>query len=267
MQSRLISHLRPDQILAEIERCPVVYLPLGPIEWHGPHLPVGTDGLNATNAARLAAEATGGLVLPTFFWGTERERSPEVLDWLGFPPDEWIVGMDFPANSLPSLYASEEVFALLVREQIRLALKWGFELVVVISGHGADNHLEVLRRLAAEFNATSPARVLVFLPFVTNTEGIMEVGHASRIETALMLALHSETVNLEALPPAHEKMRNVDWAVVDFETFSGQPAPDRTVHTGDDPRRATAEDGRKTVELAAAQIILQVKEAIQQMDL
>lgn len=267
MQSRLISHLRPDQILAEIESCPVVYLPLGPIEWHGPHLPVGTDGLNAENAARLAAEATGGLVLPTFFWGTERERSPEVLDWLGFPPDEWIVGMDFPANSLPSLYASEEVFALLVREQIRLALKWGFELVVVISGHGADNHLEVLRRLAAEFNATSPTRVLVFLPFVTNTEGIMEVGHASRIETALMLALHPELVDLQALPPANEKMRNVDWAVVDFETFSGQPMPDRTVHAGDDPRLATAEDGQKTVELAAAQIILQVKEAIQQMDL
>lgn len=267
MHSRLIAHLRPDQILAEIERCPVVYFPVGPIEWHGPHMPLGTDALNAENAARLAAEATGGLVLPTFYWGTERERSPEVLDWLGFPPDEWIVGMDFPANSLSSLYASEEVFALVVREQLRLALKWGFRLVVIISGHGADNHLEALRRLAAEFSATSPARVLVFLPFVTNTQGVMEVGHASRIETALMLALHPEMVDIDALPPLPEKMRNIDWAVVDFETFMGRPTPDRTIHPGDDPRLAGAEDGRKTSELAAAQIVGQVNDAIQQMDL
>ena len=126
VETRQIALLRPDQIVQEIERCPLVYLPVGPLEWHGPHLPLGVDALNAEKVAQLSAQKTGGLVLPTFYWGTERERSPEMLKWLGFEGDEWIVGMDFPANALPSMYAAEEVFALLIREQLRSGSPNGF---------------------------------------------------------------------------------------------------------------------------------------------
>ena len=34
-----LERMRPGEILAERARCPIVYLPLGPLEWHGP----GTD--------------------------------------------------------------------------------------------------------------------------------------------------------------------------------------------------------------------------------
>ena len=67
--------LRPDEILAERQRCPVIYLPLGPLEWHGPHLPFGTDPLQAEHTALLLAEKLGGVVHPTLYIGTERERS------------------------------------------------------------------------------------------------------------------------------------------------------------------------------------------------
>jgi creatinine amidohydrolase len=254
--------LRPDQILEEIRRCPLAYIPIGPLEWHGPHLPVGTDAIHAEQSAELAAQETGGLVLPTLYWGTERERSPEVLGWLGFDPDQWVVGMDFPANSLPSLYASEEVFALLVREQLRMAATWGFRLIVLITGHGAENQIAVLERLAAEFSAAGPAKVLVALPFVTNSQGIMEVGHASRIETSVMLAMHPELVNQEALPPLPKPLQNTDWAIVDYETFLGNPTPERTVHAEDDPRRANAETGRVILQKAAAQIAERVKKVL-----
>ena len=115
--------------------------------------------------------STGGLVLPTLYWGTERERAPEMLDWLGFDrqniSSEWI----FPANSLPSMYCSEEVFALLVREQLRLALRMGFRIMAVITGHAAENQMEVLQRLAAELTAERPGASAVVLPFVTNHGG------------------------------------------------------------------------------------------------
>lgn len=262
MDTRQIAFLRPDQILAEMQRCPLAYLPVGPLEWHGPHLPIGTDPFNAEKVAQLAAEKTGGLVLPTFYWGTERERSPQLLDWLGFEQNEWIVGMDFPANSLPSMYASEEIFALAMREQLRLAIHLGFKLVAVISGHGAENQLEVLERLANEFNAESPAHVLVMLPFIKNQEGVMQVGHASKIETSVMLALHPEQVKLEALPGGPEPLRNTDWAIVDYLTFSGTPAPDHTVSEQDDPRRATADEGWENIRLATAEIVSRVEIAL-----
>jgi creatinine amidohydrolase len=262
METRQMIYLRPEQILAEMQRCPAAYLPMGPLEWHGPHLPLGVDPLNAQNAALLAAERTGGLVLPTLYWGTERERKAQMLDWIGLDPQGYIVGMDFPSNSLPSMYCSEEVFALLVREQIRLAVRMGFRLVVLVTGHAATNQIEVLQRLAVEFSAESPARVIVVLPFVTNSSGVMEVGHASRIETAVMLRLHPETVRIENLPALPEPLRNADWAVVDYETFLGDPTPDRTIHPHDDPRLADAVQGQLTIEQAVEQIAAQVRQAL-----
>ena len=37
--------LRPAEIVARREACPVAYLPIGTIEWHGEHNPVGLDTL------------------------------------------------------------------------------------------------------------------------------------------------------------------------------------------------------------------------------
>ena len=262
MMTRQIALLRPDQISAEIAKYPVAYLPLGLLEWHGPHLPTGTDALNAEKVALLAAEKAGGLVMPTVYWGTERERSPQLLDWLGFDRDTWIVGMDFPANSLPSMYASEESFAYLIREQLRLIIRMGFKLAVIISGHAAENQMAVLERLAKEFTAESSARILVALPFVPDQNGLMAVGHASRIETSVMMALYPESVDLSKLPPEAERLRNVDWAIVDYFTFSGNPSPDRTVSDLDDPRHASAEEGWNNVNRAASQIAQLVQKAL-----
>jgi len=41
---------------------------------------------------------------------------------LGFKGDEWIIGMDFPANSMKSLYSMEDVFALVIRARLELVI-------------------------------------------------------------------------------------------------------------------------------------------------
>lgn len=264
MRTRLIQHLRPDEILPEIARMPVAYLPLGLLEWHGPHLPLGVDSFNAEAVALLAAQVAGGLVMPTVYFGTERERPPDMLDTLGLPQDEWVVGMDFPANTLPSMYAREEYFAVIVRENLRMIAEMGFKIIVAVTGHGATNQLEVLERLANEFNATAGVTVIVALAFTKNEQGIMAVGHASRVETAVMLALQPEAVKLDNLPALPEPLRNADWAIVDYFTFPGNPTPDRTVHAEDDPRRATAAEGQHNMERAAAHIAAAVQQALNQ---
>ena len=45
MRTRALEFLQPEKILDEMRRCPVVFLPLAPLEWHGPHLPYGVDPL------------------------------------------------------------------------------------------------------------------------------------------------------------------------------------------------------------------------------
>ena len=260
--SHQIQHLRPDQAFTLLQEKPVAYWPLGLIEWHGPHLPFGVDAFNAEAVALRAAEK-GGRVFTTLYLGTEREREPELLEWLGFDEEDWIVGMDFPANSLPSMYAREEVFAIIVRENLRMMAAYGLDLIVIISGHAAVNQIQTLRRIAFDFNADNDTQVIVTLPFVTNEAGIMEVGHASRIETSVMLALHPETVRIDNLPPSNTPLNNPDWGIIDYFTFTGQPTPERTLHDVDDPRQATAAAGEEMLNKATKQILLQVEEALQ----
>lgn len=262
MRTRRIELLRPSEIVAEIERCPVVFWPLGLIEWHGPHLPTGTDALNAEAVAHLAAEEAGGLVMPPLYGGTERERGATMLEWLGFEGDEWVVGMDFPANSLPSVYIPEEVFALIIRANLPLLADMGFRVVVLLTGHAAENQLQVLERLAAEFNQKGRVQALVSLPFVAGEDGELKVGHASCVETSAMMALHPESVDLDALPALAEPLRNTRWAIVDYPTFMGRPTADHTVRADDDPRRASAERGRENLARAVDAVVAQVRDVL-----
>jgi len=50
---------------ARLEKNPVVFLPCGATEQHGPHLPLAVDALLAQPFVADAAEAVGGIVAPT----------------------------------------------------------------------------------------------------------------------------------------------------------------------------------------------------------
>ena len=59
---------------AALARDPVVILPIGALEQHGPHLPVGVDANSVEGVALRAAERLRGsepltLVLPTLWYG------------------------------------------------------------------------------------------------------------------------------------------------------------------------------------------------------
>lgn len=252
--------LRPAEIIAERERFPVVFQPVSPLEWHGPHLPYGTDPLHAQAVAHRTAEALGGVVMPTLFWGTERERNSDTLKVLGFKGDEWIIGMDHPANSMPSLYSMEDVFAFVVRARLELLIDQHYRLIVLVNGHCATNHLLTLDRLAKEYTGRGPARVLCATAFDPNPDGSYSIGHADALETSLMLALHPDSVDINALPPLPEPLKSADWGMGDGETFAGNPTPDFTLRPEADPRRnASAERGEAALKGDVVRLSGQVK--------
>jgi creatinine amidohydrolase len=255
--------LRPAEIIAERQRFPVVYQPIGPLEWHGPHLPYGMDPLHAETVARRVAETAGGVVMPTLYWGTERERRPDLLRTLGFRGDEWIVGMDFPANSMKSLYSQEDVFGIVVRARLDLLVRQEYRLIVIVNGHGAENHLITLDRLANEFSAESEARVLLITAFLPDPDGVYHIGHADALETSLMLAMYPDTVDLSGLPALPTPLQNIDWGIVDGPTWGGQPTPDHTLRMEHDPRASSsAEAGEAHLQKVTAWIADQVREAV-----
>ena len=65
-----MEEMTPDDLEAVVAKTPVAFVPLGTFEHHGYHLPVCFDGINAHVLCERAAARTGGIVLPTFFYGT-----------------------------------------------------------------------------------------------------------------------------------------------------------------------------------------------------
>jgi creatinine amidohydrolase len=240
--------LRPSQLIAERARAALVFLPVGPLEYHGPHLPVGTDPLVASNVARAACRRLGkGVVMPALFWGTERERPEWMLESLGMEPGSWVVGMDFPTATWKSQYAPEHVFGLLVATQLEMLIACGYRVIVLVNGHGATNHLLTLERLSRCYSATTPCLVTGIPPVPTEPPEEGFGGHADRWETSLMLHLQEgmpgaqPVVDLAELPPLPAPLRYREFSVVDGHGFSRHPDPEKIVR--EDPRSATARDG------------------------
>ncbi|MGN0388200.1 MAG: creatininase family protein [Suilimivivens sp.] len=59
MRTIRYEYMRPQEILDAQAEKSIIYLPVGPLEWHSPAMPFGTDPLAAEASARKAAERTG----------------------------------------------------------------------------------------------------------------------------------------------------------------------------------------------------------------
>ena len=57
------------EVQERIKKTPMAILPMGAVEAHGPHLPVGTDNYLAEGMAKKVAEKLDALLLPTFSYG------------------------------------------------------------------------------------------------------------------------------------------------------------------------------------------------------
>ena len=251
--------LRPDQIEEEKARVSVAYLPVGPLEWHGPAAPFGTDPLNAYAAALRSAQELGGVVLPPLYIGTERERKVSDLENMGFQGEEarqYVIGMDFPANSTPSYYFREEIFALTVREYLRLLVQQGYALIVIVNGHGAAGQVTSLDRLATEFTGETASRVIVTFPAGSIGLADEDAGHATRAEISTMMAL-TDSVDLSKLAPMPEKLYTKELGMAGGAAFGGKPNADYTVT--DEPRLSTKEIGKRYVQAGTEAVMADVR--------
>lgn len=196
---RCLERLRPRQYVALRDEVPLMYLPVGTMEWHERHLPLGTDGFTAHDLAVRAADRTGGVVYPALYWG---------LDEYGTSPSGVIrSGMDTGADlPLPgSIYRiGHQTYEQLLMEAVAEIFRAGFKLVALITGHGARGQEHTIRKVALRYNEAAGYRcVLAHNSWTFGREAIpWGDGHAGRLETALILGLHPELVDTAELPRA-----------------------------------------------------------------
>jgi len=255
--------LRPAQLIERKKECPLVIMPLGPLEYHGPHLPLGTDALNATAVAHACCRKLGkGVVMPTLFAGTERERDPQLVEALGFKPGSYIVGMDFPSRLWNSHYFPEEVFALMVAAELDILVGQGYHDLFIVNGHGATNHGEVLRRLCVVYRNTRGVRIDFCLSYPQDIFDAGLGGHADIVETSMLAHYRPESVDLDTLPPQEIPIHYQDFSIVDGPGFSPHYDRDHVVRT--DPREATAERGKAWFDQVVNETVTKIENFLKQ---
>ncbi len=250
--------MRPQDIVAARARAPIAYVPIGPLEWHGPHLPVGMDMLHAHTMALESARMTGGVVLPPFPMGTETYTEPDRLRMRGFKGDERVCGMDYPGFILPSLYIEESAMGVLIHEVVRGLKRQQFRVIALVNGHGAPNHRGTLTRIAAE--ESEPGKVAVVMVGYPHETGYRE--HAAIRETSYLMAFQPDTVDLRALPPLPTPLRYVDFGILDQASIVGPPSSGFAVCAEEDPRHATSDRGRRDINSEAQAIATKVRQLL-----
>jgi creatinine amidohydrolase len=168
-----LERLRPSEIAERLAERSVVFLPLGTLEFHAQHLPIGLDALNAEGICLRAASASGGLVYPTLYYGTGGSHA-------SFP---WSVIM--PAGA--------EIDALLAHSLDRLDAL-GVALAVLFTGHFAPDQVAVVKGVADRWNAQG--RRMRALGLAVNEPADLPIGpdHAGRFETTLLHSMWPDRV-------------------------------------------------------------------------
>jgi len=167
------AELRPGQLAALVEAAPIAYVPWGALEWHGPHLPFGLDGITAEGVAERVVRRTGGVLLPTTWWP------------ITALPHRF--SLSIRSDVIQSLW--DGIFAELARA--------GFRVAVLLSGHYAQGHELVLMDAAEHAMAEHGLLVLAVPPLALVDEEMLD--HAAHWETAQLLALRPRLVDLDAL--------------------------------------------------------------------
>lgn len=200
------------QIEAAAKEKAIILLPVGVIEEHGPHLPLGVDAYGSyINAKLVKAELENkgiqALIAPPFYWGMNNCTA------------------SFPG----SFTVREETMVGLLWDIMASLKRWGFEKVFIINHHYDEAHNRALKTAIQKarldtgiraywiidgflakrfrFNGREPY-LLIYEALHASPSKYLEL-HADSYETSLMVDYFADLVDLEML----KSLRSTDLTV------------------------------------------------------
>jgi creatinine amidohydrolase len=213
----------------------IAVLGIGAIEQHSYHLPLATDWIWADAVSRLVARELDALLLPALPFSMSQCHGPE-------PGTVWL---------------RPETLAAVLRDVVRSLREQGIHQVVIVNAHGGN---PVLEPAIAELNRIYPDMMVILPEFYGGAKvsalfdhAAVDV-HAGEMETSFMLALCPERVGPERVDGVPAMGR-------DFFDYAYLPrwAPDGVLGV---PSAASAEKGRRALQVVAAKMAREVRETI-----
>jgi creatinine amidohydrolase len=220
----------------------VCVLPIGVIEKHGPHLPLGTDVIAARAASVAAAEREYAVVFP----------------WYCF-------GQIFEGTHVPGAVAlKEELLTPVLQNVCDEIARNGLDKILIVNGHGGNNHwLSYFTQVQLRTQHDYSVYLAQGYGMVEDEEVRTEMqerweatgsGHADEVETSVIMAVRPELVQLAQAGDedgrAKGRLKHLPgittgiWWYADF--------PD---HYAGDARKATAALGQRVVEATVGGLV------------
>jgi len=159
-----------------VGKYPVGYLPIGCLERHGDHLPMGLDVIKAHKICCITAQAIGGVVFPAHYYAGIHKLTREQISR---STGEW-----------GNIYTDDTARANLVDTINQMAIL-GIKVLVLYSGHYPHCQIEMIQEIAEDFRDHPDIAVVPF-----SEPLIMQGDHAGISETSLMLYLERDLVDM-----------------------------------------------------------------------
>lgn len=250
-ESRLLAECTALEVQAHLESSiPKVIVPTGATEQHGPHAPMGTDTLLATEVSLRLAGRIGALVAPALPYGLSGDH-----------------------RGFPVAYLSVKTITGLVQDVCLSLAETGFREIIFVNGHYtniiamAAAIAEVGDRLpqgtvAFPFNYWDPLPPEQLEAYLSASVGL----HANIGETSAVMAVDQSLVDLDRAVEEYPRFARAPSAsLVAAFFFSGKGTTHRATRSGvwGDPRQSSAERGRAyldQIEQAGVRFIQEVEE-------
>jgi len=205
--------LRPAEAVKRRKECPVVYIPIGTLEWHGLHNPLGADTLQAERLADMCASLGGGLAFPALYFGESRTEGlmesnaadrVKIAEHMGLDPDNFT-----PEKFMFSGSEQNENYQKLLAHILNQAETLGFKVAVLLAGHYPL--VDHARAAALLYNqkVRTTGRMLAWatVDYLHLKDKYDCAGdHAGGWETSHLMAIDKDLVDLSVLRPRGEAL-------------------------------------------------------------
>lgn len=183
-----LPHMTRPEVQDLLTRSDMVIIPVGALEQHGLHLPIGTDYLNGVERAKLIAQQADVLVAPILLPG----QSPYHMGFEG-------------TISLPSSLI-QEVYV----EAARSLMRHGFKRFLILNAHGGNRAITtfIVDRINQETEGIAVDLGSVLEPFRPNIDRPADRStpvfdrHGGSGETSNSMYMTPGLVDLDAAVPA-----------------------------------------------------------------
>jgi len=233
----------PDFVKAIQQSSGVCLLPMGILEKHGPHLPLGTDIFECRKIATSAAEKEYSVVYPTYYFGQINEAR----------------------NQPGTVSYSPDLIWKILQETCDELSRNGFKKIILVNGHGGNN--DFLRYFCMSQLHTPKDYVLVFFQpkespeTEKKIEGLRKTttgGHADEMETSMMRYIRPDLVKVDQAGTQsgknQERLAEIPFQYTGIWWYAQYPN-----HYAGDATKSSVELGKLITESKADQLVLLIK--------